>query len=487
MVRPVTAMLPALAWFLFAVVAVGAPCPLGDMDGNCIVDLTDLGLFAPSWLDVDCIWPACPADMDALGTADMADMALLAQSWQEDWRQWVHIRWLRHASIKIWYDSTVIYVDPVSLTDTVHDATIVLVTHSHGDHYVPADIDKVWRAGTTVVGPQSVSYPGRQLILPGQSTTIGEATVTGVAAYNGNHPKSNNWLGFIIEIAGKRIYVCGDTSRIPEMTALGEIDVAFLCIDGQYNMGPAEAALAAGDIRPDLAIPYHVNNANPQTFASQAPCPVRVLATGQAISSRGWMQDWPLVAHWRFDETAGTIAYDTEGGYSGILSGDPVWQPTGGRKAGAVELDGVHDYLSTPFVRNPASGAFSVHLWVKGGAPGHIIVSQVNGTGTGRRWLGFNGSDGRLGTMLRAPGGTGLSADWTGDAGQWRRVGLVWDGQRRHLYVDGQEVAADIDPLPRLESATGGLYVGAANNLAAGAFWSGQLDDIRIYSGAVPP
>lgn len=36
-------------------------------------------------------------------------------------------------------------------------------------------------------------------------------------------------------------------------------------------------------------------------------------------------------------------------------------------------------------------------------------------------------------------------------------------------------------------SSTGGLNIGTGKNLDAGTFWSGLIDDIRIYNQAVKP
>ena len=71
--------------------------------------------------------------------------------------------------------------------------------------------------------------------------------------------------------------------------------------------------------------------------------------------------------------------------------------------------------------------------------------------------------------------------------GNWHRIGFVWDGSYRHLYVDGAEVARDAAPLSSLESAPGGLHFGVGSTLAPGIFFSGLIDDIRIYNRAVRP
>ncbi len=61
----------------------------------------------------------------------------------------------------------------------------------------------------------------------------------------------------------------------------------------------------------------------------------------------------------------------------------------------------------------------------------------------------------------------------------------MWDGTDRILYVDDLEVARDaqID----LAGSDAGLYIGAGKNLEPGSFFSGLIDDVRIYDRAVRP
>ena len=72
--------------------------------------------------------------------------------------------------------------------------------------------------------------------------------------------------------------------------------------------------------------------------------------------------------------------------------------------------------------------------------------------------------------------------------GAWRLLRLVWDGgSHRCLYVDGREVAADTRKLGTLKFSTAGFNIGAGKALEPGSFWSGLLDDIRIYNRAIKP
>jgi len=194
-----------------------------------------------------------------------------------------------------------------------------------------------------------------------------------------------------------------------------------------------------------------------------------------------------LIAHWKLDETEGDNAYDSAGDKAGLLFGGPVWQPTGGIVEGALEFDGIDDYVETDFVLSPADGEFSVFAWVKGGSAEQIIISQIDGTrGVGSAWLCTDPSDGRLITRLMHPPFSPLESESVITDGLWHHIGVVYDfdGLHRCLYLDGVEVAKDIIPIAPVGS-DGGLYIGAGKNLKPGSLFMGLIDDVRIYDVAL--
>jgi hypothetical protein len=196
------------------------------------------------------------------------------------------------------------------------------------------------------------------------------------------------------------------------------------------------------------------------------------------------VNDPTLVAHWPLDEQEGNIAYNSVSGCDGHLMGSPTWQPSVGIVAGALEFDGIDDYVMTEPVLNPVDAVFSVAIWVKGGAPGQAILSQVYGV----NWLCTDSVYGSLMTELRDTArGKSLSSQTSITDNSWHRVGFVWDGSYRHLYVDGAEVATDIAPLSSLKGAEGGLYFGVSHTLAPKTFFSGLIDDVRIYNRVIIP
>ena len=189
-----------------------------------------------------------------------------------------------------------------------------------------------------------------------------------------------------------------------------------------------------------------------------------------------------LIAYWRLDETQEAVAGDSAGINNGRLMGGPLWQPNDGKIDGALDFDGQDDCVVTPFVLDPSQGSFSVFAWVKGKAAGRVIVSQASGVD----WLYLN-SSGMLATDLKSSGrqAKSLASNVSLLDDQWHRVGLVRDGASRILYVDGIEAAKDTQAT--ITTSTGGLCIGAGYKLAAGSFWSGLIDDVRIYDRAMKP
>jgi lysophospholipase L1-like esterase len=195
------------------------------------------------------------------------------------------------------------------------------------------------------------------------------------------------------------------------------------------------------------------------------------------------VSDPTLIAHWPLDEAQDAIAYDSAADCDGTLIGSPVWRSDSGMVAGALQFDGIDDYVRTDPVLNPAVWKFSVVTWVKGGALGQVVLSQIGGA----NWLCTDSLEGNLMTELKGPGrGASILLSQTIITdGNWHRIGLVWDGSNRTLYVDGVAVAEDEQT--NLAASENGLYIGAGTAMEPGSFWSGLIDDVRIYNRAITP
>jgi hypothetical protein len=212
-----------------------------------------------------------------------------------------------------------------------------------------------------------------------------------------------------------------------------------------------------------------------------------------------WWPEFGPIAHWKLDESEGSIAHDSAGDNDATLVGEPVWQETGGWVDGALELDGIDDGAQAGFVLDQRDGPFSAFAWVKGGGPGQVIISQAKeDIGRGVNWL-LTDSMGNLKSefiWLTTSGGS-LGPDLFSSAqindGQWHHVGLVWDlfHGTRILYVDGIEVAKDMMRKGGwLWWEDGGINIGfraSILHLPVPGVWSGLIDDVRIYDRALTP
>ena len=136
-----------------------------------------------------------------------------------------------------------------------------------------------------------------------------------------------------------------------------------------------------------------------------------------------------------------------------------------------------------PFADNLCERPFSLFAWVQGGKPGQAIFTQRGGTD----WLLAEASTGALATHLKSTGRTSrtLSSQAVITDGNWHRVALVWDGGTRTLYVDDALVAEDTQD--NLKGAYQDLIIGSGANLAPGSFWSGLIDDVRLYNRVIKP
>jgi hypothetical protein len=188
-----------------------------------------------------------------------------------------------------------------------------------------------------------------------------------------------------------------------------------------------------------------------------------------------------LLAHWKLDETEADVAYDSAGVNDTTLIWDATWEPENGKIDGALQLDGADDYIQTSYILDPGHGSLTALLWIKGGVPGQVILSQEDGA----NWLMID-TEGRLATEFKLPG---MSMPFVSGAvitdGDWHRIGVVWDGTNRLLYVDGVQVLNESGI--RFRPSQGGLHIGAGSDLEPATFFSGMIDDVRIYDRVVAP
>jgi L-ascorbate metabolism protein UlaG (beta-lactamase superfamily) len=206
----------------------------------------------------------------------------------------VKITPLLHASTLIQAGGKTIYVDPAkpAKLDGLPKADLILITHIHGDHFDPLSIAALSQPATEIFAPASVveKYPAAHPIANDQTRQWNQWTIEAVPAYNlvrgpsaGQfyHPKGRD-NGYILTYGDKRFYFSSDTEGVPEMRALKNIDVAFICMNLPYTMPPEEAAEAVKAFHPKIVIPYHYRGSDLSLFQQ------RLAGTGIEIRLLDW-------------------------------------------------------------------------------------------------------------------------------------------------------------------------------------------------------
>ena len=375
----------------------------------------------------------------------------------------------------------IIYVDPVQLTATTADADFILITHNHGDHQSIADINRVRKASTVIYSsPPGVptlmtNLPGVTInaVTPGQKFTIGGVEVETVPMYNvvrNNHPRAMNFVGYVINVGGVRVYAAGDTERFPEMRTFST-DVALLPLGQTFTMlSVQDAADAAQDVRARIAIPYHYGRgegtiADANTFASLLSGRMQVLLnTGT--------EGFPL-------EVSETVAITDHPASQTIAPGGNTTLGVQATGSGAVRYQWRRNGVAI-------AGATNATLPVTAAAPANagdyeVILTDANGPLVSRM--------ARLAVETPSPGRlVNLSVRGTSRGLQPVIVGFVVTGGSKQLLVRGAGPSlvgfgvTNAIPAPRLQvmSADGRQILENNNNWRVGG-----IDTMRAAFNAV--
>ena len=182
-----------------------------------------------------------------------------------------------HAAVVLEFGGKTIFVDPYDKPEKFAGFAapdMVLITHTHGDHFNKPVLSALDLSDATLIGPAAVTAAADTLDLGfkkivtlanGEDFIKGDIDVMAVPAYNlpksddSRHPPGK-FNGYVIELGNERYYFSGDTEDIEEMRALENIDYAFVCMNLPYTMPMDAAADAVVAFKPRVVYPYHYRN-----------------------------------------------------------------------------------------------------------------------------------------------------------------------------------------------------------------------------------
>ncbi|MGO0122913.1 MBL fold metallo-hydrolase [Desulfothermobacter acidiphilus] len=180
----------------------------------------------------------------------------------------IEVTWLGHDTFLLRAEGKLVATDPFQLQRAPGKADLVLVTHDHFDHCDPESVRLLAGPETVIVAPDKAALKLQGIatvrkVKAGDEVRHSGVRVKVVPAYNlradrqNFHPRSYGGVGYLIELAGKVVYLAGDTDVIPEMESLGRVDIALLPVSGTYVMDAEEAVEAVKRIKPAHAVPMH--------------------------------------------------------------------------------------------------------------------------------------------------------------------------------------------------------------------------------------
>src|SRR5208337_2073130 len=183
------------------------------------------------------------------------------------------ITFLGHASLKMDFHGRHIYIDPcteVADFTKMPKADIILFTHEHSDHFDLKALEELRSENTLVVLTElcAVKY-AEGIVMKNEDVKIVQGLkIEGVPAYNIVYKRASGFPyhlkgmgnGYIITFGDTRVYIAGDTEKIPEMNELSDIDVAFLPVALPDAMTVEMAADAVKAIKPKILYPYRFDD-----------------------------------------------------------------------------------------------------------------------------------------------------------------------------------------------------------------------------------
>jgi len=189
-----------------------------------------------------------------------------------------------HGTLVLQWNGKTIYVDPYGGADAfqgIDAPDLILITDIHGDHTNLETLKGLNTEKATFIVPEAVAellkkdYEKQLTIIKNGGMSVqGDIFINALPMYNlpeamdSKHPRGRG-NGYFINMAGKGIYISGDTEDINEMRELRGIDVAFVCMNLPYTMDINQAADAVLDFKPKIVYPYHYRG-NPDISDTEA-------------------------------------------------------------------------------------------------------------------------------------------------------------------------------------------------------------------------
>ncbi|ADR20204.1 metal-dependent hydrolase [Marivirga tractuosa] len=208
-----------------------------------------------------------------------------------------------HGTLAMEYEGLTIYVDPYGGADgfqNLNDADLILITDIHGDHLNQETLQALNTSNSHFIVPEAVAKKMEEIensaieiLNNNKSTSFKGIEISALPMYNlpesedSRHTKGRG-NGYLLKIADKLIYISGDTEDIPEMRALQNVDVAFICMNLPYTMSIEQASDAVLEFKPTIVYPFHFRGQGGLADVEQFKSLVNEKNSGIEVRLRNW-------------------------------------------------------------------------------------------------------------------------------------------------------------------------------------------------------
>ena len=253
----------------------------------------------------------------------------------------------------------------------------------------------------------------------------------------------------------------------------------FTCYDGN------DFDTAITDVNDIRFIKLQTTLTNPAAMGHDKTFTAQIYLRANANSGDGGLVGW-----WKLDESGGLTAADSSGnGNDGTLTNMAGNQWTDGAVGGALEFDGVDDYIlrsSTSSLNLPTAWTISVWVYLVGNPAYEYIVTK----NTSSTWdmeygvyVRYPANGGEVGVVLDGSITDIVSVQWSMET--WTHIAVTWDGSDAQAYVDGEFVDS-IAYSGTLTNEGDWFNIGRRSNSVDGTsstgLFDGLIDDVRIYN-----
>jgi len=472
---------------------MGSPCA-GPADFNCtgLVDLYNFSYMAGVWLTAD---PTADIAEPADGMVELPDLLVFMQEWLNDsmsdglvayWRLDEASGSVASDSSGNGYDGTLMNMDD---SDWVPGLAGNALEFDGVNDYVTTDAVCTAIAGSNVTVSAWMKAPALnpavQFMIAINSATgdnklmFGTKTNTATLSFADSEPIWRDTTATVIDNAWHHIaFVLNDSA-----------DTVDVYVDGSQELSFTSTVSIAADDLLSLAQEYDAGLTTSEFYSGQLD-DVRVYDYALNADEIERLYNPPgLLAHWKLDETTGAVAADgSVNDYEGTLVNMDNSDWVSGKTGNALDFDGVNDYVAVDGICEAmAEGDLTVSAWVKAPAvnPANQFMISINSS---------NGDDNKL--LMGTPAGTDTLS--LGDTAWHHTTATVIDNTWHHVayvledsldtitvYVDGTEAISFASTVSVAADDVFSLAQEYDAGMAPGDFYSGQLDDVRVYGHAL--